>query len=102
FPGALNPDEVFARLREPYGYWNAVGLTAALGAPGCLWLGARRDGHAALGALAYPALGLMLLTVLLAYSRGALLALVLGCGLWFVLVPLRLRGAAVVATSAAG
>ena len=32
---------------EPFGYWNAVGLMAALGVPGCLWLGARRAGHAA-------------------------------------------------------
>ena len=23
-------DEIYARLREPYGYWNAIGLTAAL------------------------------------------------------------------------
>jgi hypothetical protein len=102
FPGALNPDEVYARLREPFGYWNAIGLFAALGAPGCLWLGARRDGHAAINALAYPALGLMLLTLLLAYSRGGLLALAIGVGLWFVLVPLRLRGVAVLATSATG
>jgi O-antigen ligase/Tfp pilus assembly protein PilF len=102
FPGALNPNEVYARLREPFGYWNAVGLMAALGAPGCLWLGARRDGHAALNALAYPALGLMLLTLLLAYSRGGLLALLIGVGIWFVLVPLRLRGVAVLAASATG
>ena len=39
FPGALAPDETYARLREPFGYWNAVGLMAALGIPGCLWLG---------------------------------------------------------------
>jgi O-antigen ligase len=102
FPGALNPDEVYARLREPFGYWNAIGLMAALGVPGCLWLGARRDGHAAIGALAYPALGLMLLTLLLAYSRGGLLALVIGLAAWFTLVPLRLRGVAVLATSATG
>jgi O-antigen ligase len=102
FPGALNPNEVYARLREPFGYWNAVGLMAALGAPGCLWLGARRDGHAALNALAYPALGLMLLTLLLAYSRGGLLALLIGVGVWFVLVPLRLRGVTVLAVSASG
>jgi hypothetical protein len=102
FPGALNPDEVYARLREPFGYWNAIGLMAALGAPGCLWLGARRDGHAAINALAYPALGLMILTVLLAYSRGGLLALLIGLGVWFALVPLRLRGVAVLATSATG
>jgi tetratricopeptide (TPR) repeat protein len=102
FPGALNPDEVYARLREPFGYWNAVGLMAALAAPACLWLGARRSGHAALNALAYPALGLLVVTILLAYSRGALLALACGCALWFAIVPLRLRGVAVLATSALG
>jgi tetratricopeptide (TPR) repeat protein len=102
FPGALNADEIYARLREPYGYWNAVGLTAALGGPACLWLGARRAGHAALNALAYPALGLLVVTLLLAYSRGALLALALGCAVWFALVPLRLRSAAVLGTGALG
>jgi tetratricopeptide (TPR) repeat protein len=102
FPGALNPDEVYARLREPFGYWNAVGLMAALAAPACLWLGARRSGHAALNALAYPALGLLFATILLAYSRGALLALACGCAVWFAFVPLRLRGVAVLATSALG
>ena len=74
FPGALAADEVYARLREPFGYWNAVGLTAALGVPPTLWLGARRSGHAAVNALAYPIMGILLLTVLLAYSRGSLLA----------------------------
>jgi tetratricopeptide (TPR) repeat protein len=102
FPGALNPDEVYARLREPFGYWNAVGLMAALAGPACLWLGARRSGHAALNALAYPALGLLVATLLLAYSRGALLALVCGCAVWFAFVPLRLRGVVVLATSALG
>lgn len=102
FPGALNPNETFARLREPFGYWNAVGLAAALGGPGCLWLGARRHGHAALSALAYPTLALLIVTLLLAYSRGALLALVLGCAAWFVIVPLRLRGATVLGVSTLG
>ena len=64
-----------ARLEEPYGYWNAIGLSAAMGAICCLWLGARRSGHALLRALAYPAMGLLLLTLMLAYSRGALVAL---------------------------
>jgi O-Antigen ligase len=100
FPGALNPDEVYARLREPFGYWNAVGLMAAAAGPACLWLGARRSGHAAVSALAYPALGLLVVALLLAYSRGALLALACGCALWFAIVPLRLRGVAVLATSA--
>jgi cytochrome b561 len=102
FPGALAADEVYARLREPFGYWNAVGLTAALGVPPTLWLGARRSGHAAINALAYPIMGILLLTVLLAYSRGSLLAVAVGCAFWFVVVPLRLRGVAVLAVGAAG
>jgi len=101
-PGDLNPDETYARLREPFGYWNAVGLMAALGVPGCLWLGARRTGHQGLNALAYPALGLLVLTMLLSYSRGALLAAVLGAAFWFAVVPLRLRGAAVAIIGASG
>ncbi|MEA2304049.1 MAG: hypothetical protein QOH43_1329 [Solirubrobacteraceae bacterium] len=100
FPGALAPDETYARLREPFGYWNAVGLMAALGIPGCLWLGGRRSGHSAVNALAYPACGILLVAMLLSYSRGSLLAAVVGCGFWFVVVPLRLRGVAVLATSA--
>ena len=102
FPGALEPDEVYARLREPFGYWNAVGLMAAMGVPGCLWLGARRAGHAAVNALAYPATGLLIVVMLLAYSRGSLLALLVGCAFWFAAVPLRLRGVAVLAAGAAG
>jgi O-antigen ligase/tetratricopeptide (TPR) repeat protein len=92
----------YARLYEPYGYWNALGLTAAIGAVCCMWLGARRSGHAFLSALAYPAMGLLLATLMLAYSRGALLALAAGLVLWFCLVPLRLRGAAVLLAGALG
>jgi hypothetical protein len=102
FPRQLDPSDVYARLRAPYDYWNATGLTAAMGVICCLWLGARRTGHALLSALAYPATGLMLVTLMLAYSRGALVALVLGLALWFSLVPLRLRGAAVLLTGAFG
>jgi tetratricopeptide (TPR) repeat protein len=102
FPDRLDAHDVYARLRAPYDYWNAIGLTAAMGAILCLWLGARRSGHALLSALAYPAMGLMLTTLLLAYSRGALVALALGAALWFCVVPLRLRGAAVLISGAAG
>jgi hypothetical protein len=104
FPGTLASDEsnVYARLREPFDYWNAVGLTAALGVPPTLWLGARRSGHAAINALAFPIMGILLLTVLLAYSRGSLLAVAVGCAFWFAVVPLRLRGVAVLAVGAIG
>ena len=75
FPGALAETERYARLRAPFGYWNAVGLMAALGVPPLLWLGARRSGHAAANALAWPGIALLVVCLMLSYSRGALLAL---------------------------
>jgi O-antigen ligase len=96
FPAGLAPHNGYARLEEPYEYWNATGLSAAMGAICCLWLGARRAGHALLSALAYPAMALLLLTLMLAYSRGALAALAIGLVLWFCMMPLRLRSAVVV------
>jgi O-antigen ligase len=101
-PGHLASSNAYARLEEPFGYWNAIGLTAAMGAIGCMWLGSRRSGHALLSALAYPAMGLLLLTLVLAYSRGALAAFAVGLVLWFCIVPLRLRGAAVLIVGGIG
>lgn len=102
FPETFSPDEIYARLRQPYEYWNAIGLTAALGIVGAVWLGARRGGNGLLSTLAFPAAGLLTTAMMLAYSRGALLALVLALALWFVFVPLRLRSAAVVVIGGAG
>jgi O-antigen ligase len=101
FPAWLAEQETYGRLREPFEYWNAVGLLAALGLPPAIWLGARRDGHAGLAALAYPAAGVLVLTMLLAYSRGSLLAAGLGLAAWFALAPLRLRSATVLVPSVA-
>jgi O-Antigen ligase/Tetratricopeptide repeat len=94
FPEALSADETFARLREPFGYWNAIGLMAALGVPPLLWIAARRTGNPAVNALAWPGLGLLFVCLMLSYSRGALLALGIGLAFWFAVVPLRLRAAA--------
>lgn len=91
FPAWLAADEEFARLRPPSDYWNSVGLTAALGIPPLLWLAVRRSGHQAVNALAWPGLGVVILALLLAYSRGALLALGFGLAVWLAVVPLRLR-----------
>jgi len=99
FPASLAGEETYARLREPFAYWNSVGLMAALGVPPMLWLAARRSGHAAANALAWPAIGLLLVCMMLAYSRGALVALALGVGAWFLLVPLRLRALVALAAS---
>ena len=51
----------------------------------------RRSGHAPLNALAWPGLGVVFVCLMLAYSRGALLALGLGLAVWFAVIPLRMR-----------
>lgn len=102
FPGALAEEETYARLRAPFGYWNSVGLTAALGVIPLLWLGARRSGRPALNSLAWPGIALLEVALMLSYSRGALLALLVGLAFWFAVVPLRLRGAVVLLGATAG
>jgi tetratricopeptide (TPR) repeat protein len=102
FPGALDSNDTYARLRAPFGYWNAVGLIAAITVIACLWLGSRRGGHPAVNALAYPLAGLSLVVLMLAYSRGSLVALGIGCVVWFAAAPRRLRSAAVLITAIAG
>ena len=100
-PGWLAEDEVYARLREPYGYWNAVGVTAAMGIPICLWLGTR-EGSPLTKAAAYPVLGILIVTMLLSFSRGSILAAAVGVALWLVLVPRRLATLAVLLPAVAG
>jgi hypothetical protein len=101
FP-SLAEDEVFARLGAPYGYWNALGTTAALAVPGALWLGARRTGHQPVNALAYPLLSLLAVAIFLSYSRGALVVAGIGALLWTAFVPLRLRSITLLGVSLAG
>ena len=100
-PGWLAEDEVYARLREPYGYWNAVGVTAAMGIPICLWLGTR-EGSPQAKALAYPILGILIVTMLLSFSRGSIIAATVGVALWLALVPRRLATLAVLLPSVVG
>jgi hypothetical protein len=102
FPGSLAEDEIYARLGAPYEYWNALGTTAAMAVPAALWLGTRRSGYGPANALAYPLLGLLLVTLFLSYSRGALAVAGGAIVLWLVLVPLRLRTITLVATAVAG
>src|SRR5215469_3078707 len=102
FPATLNAGEQLARLRAPFDYWNAVGVMAAMGIPACLWAGARRERALALRTLTVPALAILTAALVLSYSRGALIAVIIGVAVWFALVPLRLRGAAILATGAAG
>ncbi len=100
FPATLERRGSFGRLRVPFSYWNATGLMAALGLPACLWAGARREAGRAVRALAVPAISVLLTVLMLSYSRGALIAAVVGLGCWFVLVPLRLRATLLLALGA--
>jgi hypothetical protein len=100
FPGSLDPTELVGRLRSPFTYYNAVGLLAAMGLPPCIWAGAQREGRPLLKALAFPAITVLGIALVLCYSRGALIACVLGLAVWFVAVPLRLRGAMTLALGA--
>jgi hypothetical protein len=102
FPGTLDPGDPYGRLRLPFGYWNAIGLTAAMGIAPCLWLGARRPASPAVRALAVAAITILVPTLVLSYSRSALAVAVIGTGCWFALVPLRLRGAVILGLGAAG
>jgi hypothetical protein len=102
FPASLDPAETVGRLRAPFSYYNAIGLTAALGLVPCLWLGARPDGSRVLRALSVPALAVLIVVLALSYSRGALLAAVAGLACWFALAPLRLRSALLLGPALAG
>jgi O-Antigen ligase len=102
FPGSLADTELYARVGAPYGYWNALGASAALAIPPALWLGSRRSGHAPANALAYPLLALDLIALFLSYSRGAMAAALVGILLWLWFVPLRLRTLTLLAVASAG
>ncbi len=102
FPASLAPGNTYGRLLAPFGYWNALALSAAMGLPGCLWLGARRDSGRRVAALAVPAMTLLISVLVLSYSRSADIAAIVAGGLWLVFVPLRLRAVAVLAAGAAG
>jgi tetratricopeptide (TPR) repeat protein len=102
WPGAIAESSFGGRIGLPYNYWNALGGTAAMGIVPALWLGVRREGSQLGRVLAAPALGILIATVLITQSRGALAAGAIACVLWLVLVPLRLRSLVLLAVATAG
>lgn len=86
--GAINldPGSEFSRVREPIGYWNAVGILCVMATPVCIWLAASRAPAPAVRIGALLALVVFLLTLATTYSRGALisyavvLAIMVGAG----------------------
>ncbi|MSW53382.1 MAG: hypothetical protein F2817_21150, partial [Actinobacteria bacterium] len=102
FPADVPEELVFARLQDPIGYWNAVGAVAAFALVLSLWLGTRRDGYRPLNALAYPVAGVAVITLLLSYSRGGLVAAGVGIAFWLVLSPRRLHSLLILAVGLLG
>lgn len=99
FPPASN---TLGRLQNPLGYWNAIGAIAAMGIPPCMWAWSRREGGPIVRGLAVPAFALLLAVVVLSYSRSAVIVAVIAIAGWFMLVPRRLRCAALLAISGIG
>jgi len=102
FPAALDAANPLGRLAAPFGYWNATGVTAAVGLGPCLWVGARHERTRVLRALSVPAIALLISVVVLSFSRSAVLAAVLAVGVWLACVPLRLRACALLALGGVG
>jgi O-Antigen ligase len=92
FPERLGVFDPIAsyRLSEPIGYWNALGIVAALGALLAIGLVARSRSWPG-RALAAASLTVFLSTLYFTYSRGAWIALGLGLIAAVVLDPRRLQ-----------
>jgi hypothetical protein len=71
---SLDPGGEFSRVRDPIGYWNAVGLLCVMAAPICIWLAAAREPATSVRVGALLALVVFLLTLATTYSRGAFVA----------------------------
>jgi hypothetical protein len=100
-PGLIGGDEQ-ARLSNPITYWNGLGTIAALGVALALGLGGAPSGSRTGRAAAAALVPLFLLTLLLTYSRGAALVLLVAIALLVALAPGRLETvAAAVLTGAA-
>jgi tetratricopeptide (TPR) repeat protein len=92
FPGHVGTFDPVAgyRLEEPLGYWNALGIFAAIGALLSLGFAARGRTLASRG-LGGLALGILLPTIYFTFSRGAWLALAIAVVVALVLDPRRLQ-----------
>jgi hypothetical protein len=97
----LNQTGPLPRLQEPLGYWNALALFLGLGVPCALGLAVDRDRSPKARLTALLAAELMLIAGGLTYSRGGIVALVLGLGAGIALGGARLRTLTWLAVAAA-
>lgn len=86
--GAYDPSSGY-QLAEPIGYWNALGLLAAIAI--LLAIGFATHGHLVTRSLAAVAIVVLLPTLYFSFSRGALVALAGGAVMQVALDPRRAR-----------
>lgn len=101
-PTVFGSDFEPSRLQAPMGYWNALALVCVLAVPGLLWWAGRqgadeRDVMGAAGGIAVA-----VTTLVLTYSRGGLLALILVLVIVIGLMPGRVRQLSAAAGGLAG
>jgi len=101
-PTVMGSDYEPARLQAPMGYWNALALVAVIAVPGILWWAARPGSDARDLMLSAAGIALVLTTIVLTYSRGGLLAVVLVLAIVVGLVPGRVRQVSVLAGGVVG
>jgi O-antigen ligase len=102
FPERLGTFDPIAgyRLSDPLGYWNTLGVFAAMGA--LLAVGVLADARARWSrAAAAASLVVLVVTLYFTYSRGAWIALALGFAVLLAISPHRLRTLAATAAAAA-
>jgi len=87
----LNRTGSFARLPAPLGSWNALALLLAMGVPIALAIVVDKSAGRGARLTALSSIELLLLTIVLTYSRGGLLALVVGAGIGIAVSGARLR-----------
>jgi hypothetical protein len=87
----LNPGDEFARVRQPIGYWNAVGVLCVMATPMCIWLTALPEAPPRVRIGALLALTVLILTIATTYSRGAVLAYLAVLAMMVGAGPQRLR-----------
>jgi O-antigen ligase len=101
-PTVFGSDYEPSRLQAPVGYWNALALVCVLAVPGLLWWAGRggADERDVMGSAAGIAVAVT--TLVLTYSRGGLLALMLVLAIVIGLTPGRVRQISAVIGGLAG
>ena len=101
-PTVFGSDYEPSRLQAPIGYWNALALVAVMAVPGILWWAGRRGATTTDLLISSGGLAVVLTALMLTYSRGGLLALILVLVIVLWMVPGRVAMLSVLIGGAVG